>query len=53
MKSYFSNYADLKLNIPKCEIADIGALKGVHVAVSGLKSFDLTSHTGMEKTFVK
>ena len=53
MKNYFSNYSDLKLNIPKCEIADIGVLKGVYVAVCGLKSFDWTSDIGTEKTSVK
>ena len=42
---HFSNYSGLKSNISKCEIAGIGALKGVHAAVCGLNSVDLTSDT--------
>ena len=45
MIDYFSNYSRLKSNISKCEIAGIGALKGVHAAVCGLKSVELTSDT--------
>ena len=39
----FSNYFKSNSNILKCEDAGIGALKVVPVAVSVLKSVDLTS----------
>ena len=45
MIDYFSNFSKLKSNISKYEIANIGALKGVNVAVCGLKPVDLTSDT--------
>ena len=45
MIDYFSSYSGLKSNFSKCEIDGIGALKGVHVGVCGLKSVDLTSDT--------
>ena len=45
MIDFFFNFSGLKSNISKCEIAGIGALKGVHVAVFGLESVDLTSDT--------
>jgi hypothetical protein len=41
----FSSYSDLKPNYSKCEIAGIGALKGVEWALCGLKSVDLTQST--------
>ena len=45
MIDYFSNYSGLKSNISKYEIAGIGTLKGIPVAVCGLKSVALTSDT--------
>ena len=45
MIDYFFNYSGLKLNISKCEIVGIGALKVVHVTHCGLKYVDLTSDT--------
>ena len=42
---YFSNYSGLKTNISKSDIDSIGALKRVDVAVCGLKSVALQSHT--------
>ena len=32
----------LKPNLPKCEVAGIGALKGVKVAICGIKYINLT-----------
>ena len=40
----FSRFFGLKLNIAKCEIADLGPLKGVLEAVCGLKTVDLTNN---------
>ena len=37
----FSLFSGLKPNLTKCEIAGIGALKGVQVAVCGMKCIDL------------
>ena len=37
----FSSFLDLKPNLSKFEISAIGALKGVTVAVCGIKCFDL------------
>ena len=37
----FSLFSGLKPNLTKCEIAGIGALKGVQVAVCGMKCTDL------------
>ena len=37
----FSLFSGLKPNLTKCEIAGIGALKGVQVAVCGVKCIDL------------
>ena len=39
----FCYFFGLKANIEKCEIADIGSLKGVTEAVCGLKSTDLSN----------
>ena len=40
----FSKFSGLKPNKSKCEIADIGALKGVQVALSGMRFIDLVSN---------
>ena len=40
--SLFSSLSGLKPNLSKCEIAGIGLLKGVKVAVCGIKCTDLT-----------
>ena len=42
---YFSSYSGLNPNISKYGIFGVGALKGFHVAVCGLKFVDLTSGT--------
>ena len=39
---YFSSFTGLKPNLSKCEVAGIGALKGVKVAICGIKCIDLT-----------
>ena len=43
MKTFdiFSSFSGLKLNKSKCEVAGIGALKGVKIALSGTKCIDL------------
>ena len=41
----FSCFSGLKSNIAKCDIADLGPLKGVLEAVCGLKTVDLTNDT--------
>ena len=41
----FSSFSGLKPNLKKFEIADIGALKGVQVAVCGLRCIDLNNDT--------
>ena len=38
----FYSFTGLKPNLSKCEISGIGALKGVTVAVCGIKCIDLT-----------
>ena len=38
----FSSFYDLSPNMSKCEIAGIGSLKGVKIAVCGMKNIDLT-----------
>ena len=38
----FSSFSDLSPNMSKCEIAGIGSLKGVEIAVCGMKNIDLT-----------
>ena len=38
----FYSFSSLKPNNSKCEICGLGPLKGVHVAVCGMQSFDLT-----------
>ena len=45
MKTFklFSKFSDLKSNILKCELAGIGSLKGVKMAVCGIKCIDLTA----------
>ena len=40
----FSKFSGLKQNKSKCEIATIGALKGVQVALCGMKYVDLVSN---------
>ena len=40
--NYFSSFTDLKLNLSKYEVGGIGALKGVKVAICGIKCIDLT-----------
>ena len=40
----FSKFSGLKPNKSKCEIADIGALKGVQVALCGMRFIDLVSN---------
>ena len=39
--SYYSKYSDLKLNFFRCEIAGIGSLKEIEVAVFGIKCVNL------------
>ena len=41
----FSEFSRLKPNLSKCEITGIGALKGVQVAVCGMRCVDLKNHT--------
>ena len=43
--STFSQYSCLKPNYEKCEIAGIGVLKSVKVAVCGMKCVDLCKNT--------
>ena len=43
--SYYSKYSGLKPNFSKCEIDGIGFLKGVEVAVSGIKCVNLKINT--------
>ena len=38
----FSSFSDLSPNMSKCEIAGIVSLKGVEIAVCGMKNIDLT-----------
>ena len=47
MKTFklFSKFSGLKPNILKCEVAGIGSLKGVKMAVCGIKCIDLTTET--------
>ena len=40
--SLFSSISGLKPNVSQCEVAGIGLLKGVKVAVCGIKFIDLT-----------
>ena len=40
----FSKFSGLKPNKSKCEIASIGALKGVQVALCGMRFIDLVSN---------
>ena len=40
----FSKFSELKPNKSKCEIAGIGALKGVQVALCGMRCTDLVSN---------
>ena len=42
---FFSYYSGLKTNLRKSEIAGIGVLKGVQVAVCGMRCIDLNSDT--------
>ena len=41
----FSLFSGLKPNLDKCEVAGIGILKGVKVAVFGMNCIDLTKET--------
>ena len=41
----FSCFSGLKPNINKCEIADLGILKGTQEKVCGLQNIDLTNDT--------
>ena len=41
----FSKFSVLKPNKIKCEIAGIGALKGVQLALCGMRCIDLVSNT--------
>ena len=41
----FSKFSGLKPNKSKCEIAGIGVLKGVQVALCGMRCIDLVSNT--------
>ena len=43
--SYYSKFSGLKPNFSKCEIAGIGSLKGVEVAVCGIKCVNLKVNT--------
>ena len=45
--SIFSAFSGFKLNLSKCEVCGIGALKGVHTALCKIKNVDLT------KNFIK
>ena len=47
MKTFklFSEFSGLKPNILKCEVAGIGSLKGVKMAVCGIKCIDLATDT--------
>ena len=40
----FSKFSGLKPNKSKCEIAGIGVLKGVQVALCGMRCIDLVSN---------
>ena len=42
--SLFSSFSGLKPNLSKCKVAGIGLLKGVKVAVCGIKCIDLTKN---------
>ena len=41
--SLFSSFSGLKRNLSKCEVARIGLLNGVKVAVRGMKCIDLSN----------
>ena len=41
----FSKFSGLRLNLDKCEIAVIGVLKNVNVALCGMKNFNLTKES--------
>ena len=40
----FSKFSSLKPNISKCEVAGIGSLKGVKMAVCGIKCTNFTTN---------
>ena len=40
----FSNFSGFKLNLSKCELGGIGALKGVKTALCNIKNIDLTNN---------
>ena len=42
---FFFRPLRIKTNLSKCEITDIGVLKGVHMAVCGMCCVDLKNHT--------
>ena len=39
--NYFLSFTGLKPNLSKCQVARIGALKGVNMAICGIRSIDL------------
>ena len=43
--NYFSSFTVLKPNLSKCEVAGVGVLKGVKVAICGIKRIGLTKET--------
>ena len=45
MKVSFSSFSGLKPNKSKCEVAEIGALKGVKLALCSIKCIDLRLNT--------
>ena len=47
MKTFklFSKFSGLKPSILKCEVAGVGSLKGVKIAVCGIECIDLTTET--------
>ena len=47
----FSIYSGLKPNSSKCEIADIGVLKGVSLELCGMECIDLKVHSKVRDNF--
>ena len=41
----FSKFSGLRVDASKCEIAGMGALKNINVALCGMKNIDLTKET--------
>ena len=50
--SYYSKFSGLKPNFLKCEIAEIGSLKGVEVAVCGIKCVNLKVNRSRFSEFI-